>query len=299
MVVNRAGAQAAGPLWVCPPLRRFPGLVGCARRPHPPPCAGAGAARHFPRRDTRSRGSSCHAPAAPFLEPERTFLFWRPEFTLPGLRAEEELPPQTRPSHPSRTVRAPPSRNFSGDESGGRWLAALLTGSRLCPGLSASRRATHALGDTRGAEAGFRDGEGSQGRSFSLLSPQLPGLEKFSLRGKKKILSAARCPILGNVFLHHRGISSEPLAVGESPKSEMGGRGGGGYGVWVGARDSRLRACARCAVRGGRGGDFESPAPRCLRSQVGCKLTCLPGLQSSPHFQVSRSERCVMNPVRV
>ena len=144
--------------------------------------------------------------------------------------------PPRRASHPSRAVRAPPSPNFSGDVSGGlrrgegTRTAALLTGSRLGPGVSATWRGPHALGDTRGAGAGARGGEGSQGHSFCLISPQLPGSEKFSLRGKKKFLSAACCLILVNVLSHRGGISSEPRRARESPDP-------GGGGVWVGAPD--------------------------------------------------------------
>lgn len=51
-------------------------------------------------------------------------------------------------------------------------------------------------------------------------------------------------------------------------------------------------------VRGGRGGDLGNLAGMSPASQVGCKFTCLPGLQSSLSSRCVRSERWVINPVR-
>lgn len=235
MIAGGARAQAAGRSGCA---RRFGGFRGsCAAlgRPPPPPYAGVGAASHFPRPDARSRGSPCPArptPAAAFLGPERTFL--GTGVNSAGLRDEEELPPPTWPSQarqppepggPSsslpKLLRRRQRRTLRRGE--GPRPAALLTGSRPGPGVSATWRGPHALGDTRGAGAGARGGEGSQGRSFCLLSPQLPGLEKFSLRGKKKFLSAACCLILVNLLSHRGGISSEPRCVRESPDPRGGG----------------------------------------------------------------------------
>ncbi|XP_053064639.1 uncharacterized protein LOC128312907 isoform X1 [Acinonyx jubatus] len=69
MVARGAGARAAGRLWVCPPLRRLPGLLGRARAPGPAPRARAGAAGPSQPPGTRSRGSPSPArptPAAAF-----------------------------------------------------------------------------------------------------------------------------------------------------------------------------------------------------------------------------------------
>ncbi|XP_023104068.1 intraflagellar transport protein 74-like isoform X5 [Felis catus] len=72
MVARGAGARAGGRLWVCPPLRRLPGLLGRARSPGPAPRARAGAAGPSQPPGTRSRGSPSPArptPAAAFWSP--------------------------------------------------------------------------------------------------------------------------------------------------------------------------------------------------------------------------------------
>ncbi|XP_040349864.1 uncharacterized protein LOC121042669 [Herpailurus yagouaroundi] len=70
MVARGAGARAAGRLWVCPPLRRLPGLLGRPRAPGPAPRARAGAAGPSQPPRTRSRGSP--SPA----RPEPAAAFW-------------------------------------------------------------------------------------------------------------------------------------------------------------------------------------------------------------------------------
>lgn len=135
-----------------------------------------------------------------------------------------------RTSHPSRAVQAPPSPNFLGDVTAdpeaGRGAPA------RGPRISATWCGPHALGDTRGAGAGVRGGEGSQGRSFCLLSPQLSRFgEKFSLREKKKFLSAACCPILVDVLSHQGGIFSEPHSRGGVSRPQRWRGAGGGAGL--------------------------------------------------------------------